>query len=684
MRRLLQSLHQRSRAASAATLIYLGVTALLLLVYRIDVYGLIHASYPSLAGLSFLDFVRASAQTDAATLLLLTLVTQLPRLAVANRPRALFAVTFAALGVQAVFFCLALNFFGVYQTPFSGDFLGGIGTLDLHSSFSSFYEELEPARWTGIGLALVVPGLALAWARARALRPSTRLTSWALNGSGVAVVVLALLAVSPSHAAGADAQVVADLSTNPVVGALSATPAATVVAATGSKAPFSFRFDTTSKVSKAHFDGLPGLKPGKKYNVILYFIESTGKVYTGTQLNGKAVTPVLDGLEKHAIVFPRHYANYPLSANAMLNVFMSAYDQPGKKPVVQEHSHIGLTSLPEQLSAGGYRTYLTSTGMLGYANQDKYLEVRKFDRIEDMPKIKTPPYTEWVGWGLDDRAMIKPTLAFIAEEPKKPFFVAMFPVAPHHPYAIPDNSFSLGEIPAELDVHTRVKRKYLNSLHYSDAVIGELVAALEKAGVMDDTLLFIFADHGEAFYQHEGNFNHPIFLYEENVNVPFIIYNKDLFAERAEYGGVSRHVDLLPTILDLVGLPPTQQQEGISLASPHEQQLALMHTSYKEDITAIRDQQWKYVVRTNDGKEELYDLSKDALEKTNVAAEHADVAKMFRDLAAKSRDHRAQYYEHALKDFPEKQAPPGSEKPDAGTAASDAGTADAGARDAGR
>ena len=193
--------------------------------------------------------------------------------------------------------------------------------------------------------------------------------------------------------------------------------------------------------------------------------------------------------------------------------------------------------------------------------------------------------------------------------------------------------------------------------------------ALEKAGAMENTLLFIFADHGEAFYQHEKNYNHPLCLYEENVHVPFLLYNKQIFKERAEYAGVSRHVDLLPTILDLLGLPPMKTAEGISLASPHDQQMSVMHTNYKDDLTAVRDGPWKYIVRTTDGREELYDLSKDPLEKTNVAAANAEVAATYRDVAARMREHRDAYYRKALKDFPLKEGP------DAGVAESDAGVA---------
>ncbi len=665
MRRLADSFIHRCRVASPAALVVLVITTLLLLAYRVDVHRLIQVSYPELSQLTFGEFLAASAKGDATMVLLVSLVSWALLAAAANSRRLLYSISVCVLSVQAIFFGLAVNFFGIYEAPLTREFLGEGLAPDLRSSFASFSAELAPAMWTRIGLALIIPALfaelLMRWHRARARQPN----AWTLRGSAAALVVLAVLAVRPSQAA---SPTVADLSLNPMVGVLVAqTPAPlppVVASATAAapKAKFAWRFDTTSKAVKAKHDGL-GL-PKKKYNMILYFIESTAAQYVGTELNGKKVTPVLDGLRASSAVFPKHYANYPLSANAMLNVMMSAYSQNGKKPIVQEHSYIGLSSLPQELKAAGYRTYLTSTGMLGYANQDKYLSVRSIDRIEDMPVIKAPPYTEWVGWGLDDRAMIKPTLKFIAEDKTAPFFIAMFPVAPHHPYAIPDKSFSLGEISKDLDVKTRVKLKYHDSLHYSDYVIGELIKALEKAGAMENTLLFIFADHGEAFYQHEKNYNHPLCLYEENVRVPFLIYNKDLFKKGSEYAGVSRHVDILPTILDLAGLPPMKTAEGISLASPHEEQLSVMHTNYKDDLNAVRDGNWKYIVRTKDQREELYDLSKDPLEKTNVVADNPEVAATYREVTTKLREHRDVYYRKALKDFPLHTAPA-----DAGVAA---------------
>jgi arylsulfatase A-like enzyme len=694
MRRILEKLHFNYRAACPAALLYVVLTLLLFLAYRIDVFRLIKVSYPQLASLGFADFLRMCAGDDAAILLVLLAGANALLIAFARSVRLQYAIAVTLLGLQAVFIFIAVNFFGVYETSFQMNFLNDDLATDLHGSFASFSAELATMTYVKIGVALLIVVVAAELVIRRRRTPE-RLTSrsraWALPA--IASLLLGVFVVSKSHAADADpppdvdARVLADIAMNPVYGlvasaasapAKAAAPAPAAPTADGTPAPFSFRFDTTSRESKTHYEAIPGIERGKKYNIILYFIESTGAVYTDMEVNGKPVAPVLQRLAKNGLVLKHHYANYPLSANAMLNVFTSAYDMNTKKPVVQEHSHIGLKALSEVLSDNGYRTYLIHTGMLGYANQDKFLEVRKFDRIDDMPKIKEPPYTEWVGWGLDDHALIKPTLKFIAEDPKRPFFAAMFPVSPHHPYAIPNKSYKLGDAPADVSAHEKVKLKYLDSLHYSDAVIGDLVDALEKAGVLDDTLLFVFADHGEAFYQHERNYNHPLFLYEENVHVPFLVYNKKAFPEPLVYEGISRHVDIVPTILDVLGIPPLEQQEGISIVAPHDEQLAVMHTNYKDEFTAIRDGKWKYIIRGADKREELYDLDKDPAEKKNVASAHADVVKTYREIAARAHDHRDEYYTRVLRDFPEPAVPVKEAKETATAADASAGSDAAG------
>ena len=64
--------------------------------------------------------------------------------------------------------------------------------------------------------------------------------------------------------------------------------------------------------------------------------------------------------------------------------------------------------------------------------------------------------------------------------------------------------------------------RYHNALHTGDAALGTFICGLKQRQLLDNTLLIFCGDHGEAFGQHDGNFGHTLFIYEENVHVPLL------------------------------------------------------------------------------------------------------------------------------------------------------------------
>jgi arylsulfatase A-like enzyme len=179
-------------------------------------------------------------------------------------------------------------------------------------------------------------------------------------------------------------------------------------------------------------------------------------------------------------------------------------------------------------------------------------------------------------------------------------------------------------------------------------VLGEFIRTFEEAGLGDDTIFLIFADHGEAFGQHRGNFNHPFFIYEENVHVPFLIYNRQLFAKRVDYRGISRHTDILPTVLDMVGLSEAgdPRHEGRSLLAGGPPQIATFYTSWRNRLAGLRDGRWKYIYNLQTGREELYDLQKDPGERLSVA--NPAVQERYRDYLFELTVYQRKYYQRVL------------------------------------
>jgi arylsulfatase A-like enzyme len=127
----------------------------------------------------------------------------------------------------------------------------------------------------------------------------------------------------------------------------------------------------------------------------------------------------------------------------------------------------------------------------------------------------------------------------------------------------------------------------------------------------------LYGDHGEAFLQHEGNVGHSMFIYEENVRVPFVIASEKLFTEQIRVRRTASLIDTAPTILDLLGFPVPARFSGTSLlGSPND--MALFFTDYSLKFLGLRDGCWKYIYETDSDRSRLYDLCTDPTEVTNV------------------------------------------------------------------
>jgi arylsulfatase A-like enzyme len=378
---------------------------------------------------------------------------------------------------------------------------------------------------------------------------------------------------------------------------------------------------------------LPAVAKGR-YNVVLYFCESTSWQYYDLEYHGRPVLPVMHSLARNGLLLKNHYATYPLSAQTLYSVLSSRYPVYGKSSIFREYHDVDVHTLPEVLSENGYATCFIHTGDLLYASRNRFLANRNigtFILYKDL--VKDGKYRKKVGWGADERSMIRPAADWIKAQ-SSPFLLMMAPVNPHHPYAIPEDVEKIAD-PGEAGIGEGEKhwRNYLNSLHYADAAMGQLVETLEREGLMRNTVFVMVTDHGEAFYQHPRNYNHPLFIYEENVHVPALFYSKSLFPVGIELESVTRHVDIMPSILDLIGIGDATRRDGESIFSLSKEKMAVFHTSWNDEFMGVRDGKWKYIQRMKDSSEELYDLEADPGEKANIAEANPLVVSRYRKVS---------------------------------------------------
>ncbi len=200
---------------------------------------------------------------------------------------------------------------------------------------------------------------------------------------------------------------------------------------------------------------------------------------------------------------------------------------------------------------------------------------------------------------------------------------------------------------------------YDGQLRLVDDQVGRLLARLKRAGVYDRSLILVTADHGDGFMEH-GFISHSTTPYDELVRVPLIV---KLPGGRDAGRVVARQVrlvDVLPTVVDLVGGRVPPDVAGCSLrpllegaggerpAACSTAVIEIAEPGTEEPTVAVRTEGWKYIHR-GDGREELYDLAADpgehhdllpqpppaarsALERLRAVARHAIAARDTQDV----------------------------------------------------
>jgi choline-sulfatase len=163
-------------------------------------------------------------------------------------------------------------------------------------------------------------------------------------------------------------------------------------------------------------------------------------------------------------------------------------------------------------------------------------------------------------------------------------------------------------------------RSYLASTAFVDAQIGRILEALERSGLAENTIVVVWGDHG--WHLGEKGITGKNSLWEESTRVPLIFAGPGVKAAQR----CARPVELLdvyPTLIELCGLAPRDDLEGLSLApqlaDADSQRERPALTSHNQGNHAVRSERYRYI-RYADGSEELYDLALDPGERTNIAA----------------------------------------------------------------
>ena len=420
-------------------------------------------------------------------------------------------------------------------------------------------------------------------------------------------------------------------------------------------------------------------------NLVLVTVDTLRADHTTPYGYARDTTPVLARLAREGVVVDQAYAPMATTGPSHAALLTSRY--PIALGYLRNGQRLdeGQTTLAERLRAAGYRTSAAVSSFvldkrLGFAQGFGTYECR-FEK-----RRATATMERWEGLtvpaGFDRRAdeTTDVALAWLARRGKdRPFFLWVHYFDPHQPYSPPapyDRRFAGAGEPGPAGTAAL----YDGEIAFTDHQLGRLLEAIEAEGPSARTLVVVTADHGEGLMQH-GHMGHGLHLYEEAVRVPLIYRWPGVLPAGARVPGPVEHVDLVPTVLDLIGVPRGPDDvQGQSLAAAlrgragtpgrdPRRTVFLQRRLYDTDVVsgfrvkgekfAVRAGQWKYIEAAEEQTRELYDLRADPGEAKDLfAAQGAVAAGLARGLAgwrarldrrARARDDSSPEMQEALR-----------------------------------
>ena len=366
-------------------------------------------------------------------------------------------------------------------------------------------------------------------------------------------------------------------------------------------------------------------------NVLLITIDTLRADRLGCYGYEKARTPNIDSLAVDGVRFEKAYTPVPITLPAHAVMFTGAYPMRiGMHDFSGNRLGADQPVLAAMLREQGYAT----AGIVGAAVLDSRFGLdRGFDFYYDEFDFSRLDETNLDAMERPGDVVMDESLSWLGRNSQRPFFLWIHLYDPHHPY----------RPPPPYDAQYKAE-PYDGEIAFTDAQVGRVVKLLKDKGLYDRTLVVLAGDHGEGLGEHREK-THGFFVYNSTLHVPLIF--KLPAGQDVRNNVVSTPVslvDLLPTVLQLVGLSVPAEVQGKSVlplmrqrrARPREGLYAetflpRIHFNWSE-LRSILVENYHFI---DAPKPELYDLSQDPRELRNLFEEKQVVARDLRGRLAK-------------------------------------------------
>jgi arylsulfatase A-like enzyme len=392
-------------------------------------------------------------------------------------------------------------------------------------------------------------------------------------------------------------------------------------------------------------DDIAALSKRKDLNVLFVLIDTLRASRLRTYGYSRPTSPFFDVVASQGVRFARHLSQSSWTKCSMASRWTGLYPQRSGITRFDDVIPQQAKTAAEVFRDAGFRTAgIWRNGWVeGYFGFDQGFDVytRPNSRGAPIEVLRENPTVTSRGNDLD---VVETAGEFLRIYGRERWFLYLH-LMDVHEYTYTAESAQFGSLYSDV---------YDNAVLHVNQVLEVLFSKLHDGGYLDHTLLIVASDHGEAFGER-GSEGHARNVYPEVTEIPLVFGLPFRLANPAVVRQRTANVDLWPTVLDLLGLPPLENADGRSrvpeiLAAargepgPEDGTIAIAHLDQtwgqrvqtRSPNVAVSERGFRYLMfgaPDGEAREELYDAGRDARELKDLAEDEPEVAARMREQA---------------------------------------------------
>lgn len=356
-----------------------------------------------------------------------------------------------------------------------------------------------------------------------------------------------------------------------------------------------------------------------KPNIVFIVLESVGIKYTPLSSSTFPVAsmPFLTNFANEGLRTDNMRTIIPHTTKSLYSILSGMYPVPSTY-IAETELNFPVTGIAEYLKKFGYQSAFFQSASGEFERRPALVSNLGFDDFKSGQEID--PHGAIYGmFNMDDKIMISEIDKWSQSHREKPFVLGILTSVTHHPYSLPGDTDTTYATYRNTTDQEKILR-YIKTLEYTDIFLHELITLLENQNTNSDgTIYIIVGDHGEGFGEH-GKYAHSQNVYDEALRVPFVMVWKNHLA----IGQTSTHnlsqVDIVPTVLNLIGAKYEGYFSGEDIFNQKEgRNLYFMSTYDDSSVGMINESNRQFIFNLKSKGLEIYDLNKDPEQKSNLS-----------------------------------------------------------------